>query len=103
MAPRKSGAVARNGIAPSRTYVRPPASSEAAPYRQTAASTSLTPSPIGRPAYHIAGMVSSQKLAVQATAIPTGPQGRATINNRTVTANSTSAQQNQRSARPIDK
>jgi hypothetical protein len=42
-------------------------------YLQTTARIGATPRPIGLPAYHIAGAVSSQKDTHHATAIPSGP------------------------------
>ncbi len=80
-----------------------PASSDATRYFQTAAITGTTPNWIGRPAYQNAGIVRIQKDAVQATAIPAGPHGSATINRSPVTTNSTTPQRNQRSALPMER
>jgi len=80
-----------------------PANSAARTYFQTAASMGLMPSCIGRPAYQSAGSVRIQKDAVQAIAIPTGPQGSATTNNSSVTAASMNPHRNQRSGLPRER
>jgi hypothetical protein len=51
-----------------------PASSDATTYLHTVATTGATPKWMGLPAYQNAGIVRSQKDAVQAAATPAGPQ-----------------------------
>ena len=58
-------------------------------YLHTAAMMGVTPSPIGLPAYHIAGIVNVQNDTHHATAIPWGPHGSAIRNNSMVTVHST--------------
>src|SRR5271157_2083786 len=96
-AARKGGSM---GVIPAHAH---PASVEATTYFQIAASTGVTPNCMGFPAYQNAGIVRIQKDAVQPTAIPTGPHGSATKNSRTVKANSTIPQRNQRSGFPMER
>src|SRR2546430_11351038 len=79
-----------------------PASAEARTYFHTTAMTEAMARRPGRPAYHSAGTVTTQKDATQATAIPTGPHRRPSSKSRPVTANSTTPQRNHRSARPME-
>src|ERR1041385_7026771 len=63
--------------------------SAAMTYLQTAAIRDETPNPIGCPAYQNAGITRIQNDTLQATAIPAGPHGNATINSSPVVADST--------------
>src|SRR5260370_25445290 len=102
-APEAPGSIAKDGIPLMITAVAEPASSDARRWRQTTANTVVAARPMGFPAYHIAGIVRAQKDTVQATAIPTGPQGNPARKSRQVTMNSMIPQRNHRSARPIEK
>src|SRR6266436_997438 len=75
---------------------------EARKYFHTAESTGAMPKCMGLPAYQNAGIIRIQKDAVQAMAIPTGPQGRARKNISPVTTNSTIPQRNQRPTVPME-
>src|SRR6266478_425418 len=80
-----------------------PASNDARRYFQTTASTGVIPKRIGLPAYQNAGIMRIQNEAVQAEAMPTGPQGSPKKKSRTVTPNSTITHRNQRSGLPIER
>src|SRR5579863_1525185 len=77
--------------------------SDAATYLHTTAITRVIRSEMGLPAYQMAGKVSTQNETLHAVAMPTGPHRRPAINSAHVTANSTIAQRNQRSARPMER
>src|SRR6266568_591864 len=83
------------------TSASPPASQDATTYRQAIPTIGPIPRLIGLPAYQRDGSVRIQKDAVQATAIPTGPQWSPKRKSMAVVANSTKPQRSQRSARPI--
>src|SRR5437899_3604202 len=61
--------------------VRQPAIADAARCFHTAATTGEMPSCMGFPAYQSPGRVRIQKEAVQARAMPSGPQGSASKNS----------------------
>src|SRR5208283_430584 len=93
----------RTGMVPMIANAARPAITEAATYLHTATTMGWTPKWIGLHAYQNAGIVRIQKDAVQAIAIPTGPQARASTNSVPVTANSTIPHRSQRSPRPRDR
>jgi hypothetical protein len=69
---------------------------------QIVAMTVPSPSPIGRPAYQKPGNMSKKNEAVQANAIPDGPQRRVSRNKLAVQTNSINPQNNHLSGRPIE-
>src|SRR5437870_10638505 len=75
-----------------------PAKTEATTNFQTAATTGVILNCIGLPAYQNAGIVRIQNDRVQATAIPSGPQGIPSRNNNPVTLNSMITHRHQRTA-----
>src|SRR5258706_8419806 len=81
----------------------PPDSSDASANFQNAASTGPTPNSMGFPAYQNAGRIRSQNAALQAPAMPVGPQRSATKNSSTPTAISLTPQPHHRPALPIER
>src|SRR5260370_15974766 len=80
-----------------------PATRDATAYFHTASINEVTRNAIGRPAYQKAGIKRVQKDTLHATAIPSGPQCRATIKSKAVTTNSRMLQRSQRSGLPIER
>src|SRR5437870_13533167 len=98
-----SGGAPQNRVPRMMAAVPKPPTSDAAAYLQTAPSSDEIPNPIGRPAYQNAGIARIQKDTLQATAMPWGPHGNATINDKAVAADSTNVQRSQRTGSPIER
>ncbi len=98
-----SAGVPQNGVPRMVVAVAKPASNDATAYLQTAPIKEEIPNPIGRPAYQKAGIERVQKETLQATAIPAGPHGKATINKIPVAADSTSVHRSQRPGFPMER
>ena len=95
--------VAKCGIVRMTRTVAQPAETDAAKNFQIAANIGPIPNPIGFPAYQKPGNIRRKYEAVQAKAIPEGPQRKASKNRLAVHTNSTKPQRNHLSGRPIER
>src|SRR5258708_7623990 len=83
--------------------VRQPENNAASTYLQTVAMIGAMLNSIGLPAYQKEGITRIQKDALQATAMPTAPQGRPNRKSRKVTPISKTPHPSHRSALPMER
>src|SRR5215469_13402605 len=97
------GGVPHRGVFRTAAAVAQPATSDATAYLHMGTTRAETPNPMGWPAYQKAGIKRIQKDTLHAAAMPAGPHGNATTNNKAVTPASTKVQRSHRPGFPSER